>query len=619
MNAFAWTCVALAAVAGLGTAGALVAKAVDSSPAVSDPLLSGGPGGVCGPPIGGQPALLKQMVLAQAQAQSQAQSAAPAPKAETAPFSAATAKASGSPTAAAAPVPLYKDLGAASFKAGTQNTKAQAYFDQGLRMAANFNHAEAVRAFQAAQKLDPDCALCFGAEAWALGPNINVPMPPEANAPALAALQQAQALAPKAPARDRDLVEAIARRYSADPKAERAVLDAAFADAMKALATKYPRDDQILAMYAEAAMDTQPWDYWEAAGAKPKGRAQEILSALETVLARNPRHAHAIHLYIHAVEASTQPERALPHARRLAALMPGAGHIVHMPAHIYYRIGLYKESLEANRRALKVDERYFNGSPSDPIYRYAYYPHNIHFILVSAQMGGDAKTTLEAAAKLDASLPVDVVKSFAILEPVKGSPYYAHAQFSDPDTILKLPAPPKELALVAAMHHYARAGAFAARRDLAAARSEVAAIEKLERDTDFKPYGDWGIPAKEVMQTARWVALGRIADAAGDLDAAAKAFEEAIFIEDALAYTEPPYWYYPVRQSLAAVRLRQGRLDEATQAFRDSLGRVRNNGWALAGLAETYRKAGKASDEKSVRAALGRTWFGKQPPDLTRL
>ena len=214
---------------------------------------------------------------------------------------------------------------------------------------------------------------------------------------------------------------------------------------------------------------------------------------------------------------------------------------------------------------------------------------------------------------------LEVVKSFAILEPVKSSPYCAHAQFSDPDTILKLAAPPKELALVAAMHHYARAGAFAAKRDLAAARSEVAAIEKLEQGTDFKPYGAWGIPAKEVMQTARWVALGRIADAAGDLDAAAQAFEEAIFIEDALAYTEPPYWYYPVRQSLAAVRLRQGRLDEATQAFRDSLGRVRNNGWALAGLAETYRQAGKASDEKAARAALGRTWFGKQAPDLARL
>ena len=613
MHRLTWTYGLLGAVATLGTTGAIVTGAADPPAATFDPLLSAAPGGICGPAVGGQPQLLRQMVLAQAQ------NAPVALKAETAPFSAATAKASGSPPAATAKVAIYKDLGTASFKVGTRNAKAQVYFDQGLRMTANFNHAEAIRAFHVAQRLDPDCALCFAAEAWALGPNINVPMAPEANAPALAALQKAQALAGTAPARDRDLIAAIARRYSADPKAERATLDAAFADAMKELAAKYPRDDQIVTMYAESVMDTQPWDYWEAAGAKPKGRAQEIVSSLETVLARSPRHAHAIHLYIHAVEASTQPERALPHARRLAALMPGAGHIVHMPAHIYYRVGLYKESLQANRRALRVDERYFEGSPSDPIYRYAYYPHNIHFVLVSAQMGGDAKTTLEAAAKLDAALPVDVVKSFAILEPVKGSPYYAHAQFSDPDTVLNLAEPPKELALVSALYHYARAGAFAARRDLTAARSEVAAIEHLEKNTDFKPYGDWGIPAKEVMQTARWVAQGRVADAAGDLDAAAKAYEEAIFIEDALAYTEPPYWYYPVRQSLAAVRLRQGRLDEAERGFRDSLARVRNNGWALAGLAETYRKAGKAIDEKAARAALARTWFGARSPDLARL
>jgi tetratricopeptide (TPR) repeat protein len=613
MNKLAWTSVLLGIVAGIGTTGTVVTGATEAPRAAFDPLLSGTPGGVCGPVVGGQPRMLRQMVLAQAQAP------AAAPKGETAPFSATTAKASASAPSATADVPLYRDLGAASFRVGTRHARAQAYVDQGMRMAANFNHAEAIRAFQAAQKLDPHCAWCFGAEAWALGPNINVPMAPEANAPALAALQKAQALVGKAPARDRDLVNALGRRYSADPQAERATLDAAFADAMKALAAKYPNDDHILALYAEAAMDTQPWDYWEAAGAKPKGRAQEFVTALETVLARNPRHAHAIHLYIHAVEASTRPERALPHARRLAALMPGAGHIVHMPAHIYYRVGLYKDSLQANRRALRVDERYFEGSPSDPIYRYAYYPHNIHFVLVSAQMGGDAATTLEAAAKLDAALPVDVVKSFKILEPVKGAPFYAHAQFSDPDTILKLAAPPQELPLVSAMYHYARAGAFAARRDLGAARSEVAAIEQLERNTDFKPFGDWGIPAREVMQTARWVALGRVADAAGDLDAAAKAYEEAIFIEDALAYTEPPYWYYPVRQSLAAVRLRQGRLDDATQAFVESLRRVRNNGWALAGLAETYRQAGKSSDEKTARAALARTWFGGRAPDLARL
>ncbi len=575
-----------------------------------DPLFAA-PGSVCGPVASGQPRLLKQLLLAQAQAQP--------PKSETAPFTATTAKASGTPPAVIARVPLYRDLGALTFKVGTRHPKAQAYFDQGLRLAAGFNHAEALRAFQAAQRLDPDCAMCYWGEAWVLGPNINMPMAPEANAPALAAIAKAMALAGTAPERDRALIEALARRYSPDPKADRAALDAAFADAMKALAARYPLDDEILTIYAEAAMDTQPWDYWEAAGTQPKGRAQEIVAALETVLARNPKHAGAIHLYIHAVEASTRPERALPHAQRLGALMPGAGHIVHMPAHIYYRVGQYRDSLQANRRALLVDERYFKSSASDPVYRFAYYPHNIHFVLVSAMMGGDAKTALHAAARLDSALPADTVKNFAVLEPLKGAPYFAHTQFSDADTLLALPAPARELTLVTAMYHYARAVGFAAKRDLTSARLEVLALERIEKEADFKPFSDSGVPAREVVQTARWVATGRIADAADDLDAAAKAYAEAIFIEDSLAYTEPPYWYYPVRQSLAAVRLRQGKLDEAETVFRDSLARVRQNGWALVGLAETYRRAGKTNDEKAARAALARTWFGGRAPDLARL
>ncbi len=595
------------AACGVITAATLVAGRVDAEsrtpPYVYDPILAE-PGVACGPPAAGQPALLKQLILA---------------KTETAPFSSASARASGGADAAAAEVPLYRDLGALTFATGTRNAKAQAYFDQGLRLAVGFNHAEAQRSFRAAQKLDPACALCYWGEAWVLGPNINAPMPPEAIAPALAALGQAAALAKSASPRDRALIEALARRYSDDPKAERAALDTAFADAMKAVAARFPSDDTVQVIYAEAVMDTQAWDDWEAAGAKPKGRAAEILAALETVLKRNPSHPGAIHLYIHAVEASSAPERALPHARRLAALMPGAGHIVHMPAHIYYRLGLYRESLEANKRAMRVDERYFAASQSDPMYKFAYYPHNIHFALVSAQMGGDAKTAIDAATRLDASIPADVVKAFAVLEPVKGAPYYAHAQLSDAGTILALPAPASEFALVKSMYHYARAVAFAREKDLVAARREASEREKIEKEANFKPYTDWGVPGKEIVQTARLVALGRIADAAGNHEAAPKAYEDATFIEDSLAYMEPPYWYYPIRQSLGAVRLRQGRLDEAEKAFRDSLGRVRNNGWALAGLAEVYRKKGDAKSEKAARWAYGRTWFGGAAPDLARL
>ncbi|WP_457322934.1 hypothetical protein [Roseateles sp. P5_E11] len=590
----------LQALAALG----LVALAGSADTAAAfDPLLSS-PGGVCAPSVAGRPVLLQALLA----------SAASAPRTETAPFQPAPMK------AAPGDVPLYKDLGRMSFKLEHASPKVQAYFDQGLRLSFAFNHAEAQRAFQAAQKLDPGCALCFWGEALVLGPNINVPMQAEANAPAWTALARAVALKDKLPPRERVLIEALQQRYAAEPPADRSALDAAYADAMKRVAAQFPGEDLMQVLYAEAAMDTQPWDYWEAAGAKPKGRTADIVAALETVLKRRPNHAAAIHLYIHAVEASTRPERALEPARRLAAQMPGAGHIVHMPAHIYYRVGLYRESLDANRQAIAVDEAYFKSSPSDPLYRSAYYPHNIHFLMVSAQMGGAAKTAIDAAAKLDASMPVDVVKAFPIMQPVKAAPYTTHAQFSPPDVILKLAAPPDDLVLVRVMYHYARALAQAARHDAAAARLEIEAITALEKGADFKPFDAWGIPAQAIAQTARLVATARLADAQGDLAGAAAALEQAVAIEEGLAYTEPAYWYYPVRQSLGAVRLRQGRLDEAEKALRESLARVRNNGWALAALAEVYRKRGDTAAENSARQALSKAWFGAEGgPDLTKL
>ncbi len=399
------------ALAAAATAGLFLAPAAGGGSAEFDPLLDGAP--LCAAPAGGPPALLRHLVLAAA---------------ETAPFQPAPPR----PALGEAPV-LYANLGTLSFKAGTRNARAQAWFDQGIRLAFAFNHAEAQRAFREAQKEDPRCALCFWGEALVLGPNINVPMMPEASGPALAALAKAVELEASAPARDRFLIEALAKRYSADPKAERAALDAAYADAMAAVAQRYPGDDTILTLYAEAMMDTQPWDYWEAGGAKPKGRGAAIVATLEQVLERNPRHPGAIHLYIHAVEASTQPGKALPYANRLPALMPGAGHLVHMPAHIYYRVGMYRESLAINKRAMAADEAYFRTSPSDPLYKAAYYPHNIHFLMVSAQMGGDGTAAIAAAAKLDAAMPAEVVAQFAIMQPVKAAPYTTHAQFAAPD------------------------------------------------------------------------------------------------------------------------------------------------------------------------------------------
>jgi tetratricopeptide (TPR) repeat protein len=584
------------AASGLAFATGFTGSPQPSPGAYYDPLLE--PAGLCAPPV--DRALARKLVLA---------------KTETAPFQPVPSK----PALDMAPK-LYGNLGRLHFPIATAAPRAQHWFDQGLKLSFGFNHAEAIRAFREAQKLDPRCAMCFWGEALALGPNINVPMMPEAVAPAWAALARAQELAAGASPKERALIAALATRYVENAPADRAPLDRAYADAMGEVSRAYPRDNLVKVLWAEAMMDTQPWDYWEAAGARPKGNGARIVAALEEVLRRDPSHMGAAHLYIHAVEASTKPERALAAARRLEKLSPGSGHLVHMPAHIYYRLGMYRESLALNKRAIAADERYFETSPSDPLYRSAYYPHNIHFVLVSAQMGGDGPTALAAAQKLDAAIPAEVAKMFSMMQPVKGALYSAHAAFSAPEATLALAAPPRELALVRAMYHYARATALARKKDFAAARGEIEAIAALEKSTDYKPFADYQVPAKEVLQTARLVAEGRLADAQGDLDRAARAYEEAIAIEDTLAYMEPPYWYYPVRQSLGSVRLRQGRHADAERAFRDALARVRNSGWALAGLAETYRATGNAKAERATRAALARAWLGTgRGPDVSSL
>ncbi|HEU4852030.1 MAG TPA: hypothetical protein VFT37_07730, partial [Telluria sp.] len=557
-----------------------------------DPLFAGG--ALCGAAPAGRPPLLGTLLLAQA---------------ETRPFT--PGQQLGKP-APASPPPLYKDLGKLHVPITTTNPKAQAYFNQGMRLTYAFNHAEAARAFRAGQQLDPTCAMCYWGEALVLGPNINAPMFPDAVAPAAAAAARAVALAANATPYEQALIRAVARRYQAEPPSDRAPLDRAYADAMADAARAFPNNDTIQVLFAESLMDLSPWDYWEAGGARPKNRTAEMVDALERVLERNPTHPGAAHYYIHAMEASTHPEKALPPARVLAKQIPGAGHIVHMPSHIYYRIGLYKDALQSNLDAIAADEKYFRQSASDPVYKGAYYPHNIHFVMVSALMGGDGKTALEAAAKLDKSLPPELVAEFPGLQPVKAAPYFSHVQFSSPDVLVALPDPGSELVLVKAMWHYARAVGFARKGALAEARRELAALDTIERTADFKPIAAWGIPAQEIAQTARAVVRGRIADAQGDLPAAIAAYREAVTVQDALPYTEPPHWYYPVRQSLGAALLRGGQLDAAEQVFRDSLARTPSNGWALRGLIEVYRKRG---DEAALAAAQKRfdtTWLGKR-------
>ena len=505
--------------------------------------------------------------------------------------------------------PLYDDLGVLSSPITTKSPLAQRYFDQGLRLAYGFNHAEARRAFRTALNHDPDCAMCAWGEALVLGPNINAPMEPEAVAPTLAAVRKAQQNAASANTRELALIAAIAERYSADPKAERHALDVTYAEAMERVAAKFPDDDDIQVLYAEALMDLSPWDYWEANGAKPKGKTQAIVDTLEKVLARSPDHPGAIHYYIHMMEASAAPERAAPHARRLAAAMPGAGHLVHMPFHIYYRVGDYKVAVAANKAAVAIDEAYIAREKPVGIYPMAYYPHNVHSLMASAQMAGDGASAVAAAEKLARIVTADAARAIPMAQPVAVAHYFAHAQFSAPATVLALPAPGDDLPFVKAMWHYARGVAYAADKKVSAARDEAAAIARL-KTSDFSALTVALIPAPDVLDLARQVVLARIALAEDQLPAARAAFEQAVAIQDRLNYSEPPYWYYPVGQSLAAVLLRLGELNAAEDAFRASLAKAPNNGWALYGLSEVYRRMGRADAVAEVTRRLDDAWAG---------
>jgi tetratricopeptide (TPR) repeat protein len=506
--------------------------------------------------------------------------------------------------------PLWDNLGGISFPITTRVPLAQRYFDQGLRLTYGFNHAEARRAFRAARELDPSCAMCWWGEALVLGPNINAPMVPAAQEPALAALGKAGTLAAGASDREQALIGALARRYSSDPKAERAALDAAYAQRMGEVAARFPDDQDIQALYAEALMDLSPWDYWQSGGAEPQGRTAEIVDILEGLLAKNPDHPGAIHYYIHMVEASSKPERAKPYLNRLAAASPGVGHLVHMPFHIYYRVGEYKAALDANKAAVAADEAYLAQVPAQGIYPQAYYPHNVHSLMVSAQMAGDGRSALEAARKVADIVTDEAAREIPWVQPIKAAPYFAHAQFAEPAATLALPDPGDGLPYAKAMWHYARGVAHAARGNLAAAEAEGAAIERIKATADFSGLVNGGVPAPDVLELARHVVSARIAQARGNLEAARRAFETAVALEDRLYYSEPPYWYYPVRQSLGAVLVGLGRLEEAEDAFRASLARSPGNGWALYGLGQVYRKMGKGAAAAGVERLFERAWVG---------
>ena len=356
------------------------------------------------------------------------------------------ASAFAAPASEARPIPLFADLAASPFPVSTREPQARRYFSQGLLLTYGFNHAGAVRSFREAQRLDPKCAMCWWGEAVALGPNINAPMDDRDHAAALDAMDRAMALRDGASPMERALIEAVAHRYSRDPGADRAALDAAYADAMLDVARRFPGDDDVAVLAAEAAMDTSPWNYWESDKKTPVGRSGEAVRLIETVLGRNLAHVQANHLYIHLMEAS-DPQRAEAAADRLAnPRAPSAAHLVHMPGHIYQLRGRHADSIRVNVAAARADEAFIRSAGDHGLVRYGYYPHNIHFIVTSAQMAGDMPTAIREAQRLGTVLDPATSERIAWIQSIDAAPYLAMAQFAEPKAILAMAAPDARLA-----------------------------------------------------------------------------------------------------------------------------------------------------------------------------
>jgi len=505
------------------------------------------------------------------------------------------------------PPPLFDNLGTHHHGVTTRSPGAQRYFDQGLRLVWAFNHDEATRAFQQAARLDPGCAMAWWGVALAAGPNYNDPGNRERDRRAWDALQHAVKLRPTISASEVAYVDALAKRYTKEPPPDRKALDVAYADAMRDVVRRNPDDLDAATLFAESLMDLRPWDLWTADG-RPQPGTEEIVATLESVLARDPSHPGANHYYIHAVEASSAPDRGLAAAGRLATLVPGAGHLVHMPAHIYYRVGRYGDAVEANRRAVAVDRAYLADAKPTGAYPMMYYPHNLDFLWSAASMEGRSAETIAAARELGELVKPEMAREMPEAEAALVTPLLALARFGRWQEILDAPAPPDDLAFAQTVSHYARGLALTRTGRLDDADLEQTALEasaaKIPPDRMTQQVNS----LKSLADIASAVLAGERASARAHNVEAVRHLEEAVRRQDALRYMEPPPWYYPVRQSLGAALLAAGRARAAEAVYREDLRRNRDNGWSLYGLARSLRAQKKVKEAAAVEARFKRAW-----------
>ncbi len=502
--------------------------------------------------------------------------------------------------------PRLQNVGQYVFPVSTKSARAQLFVNQGINLSYAFNHAEAGRAFREAARLDPSLAMAYWGQALVLGPNINAAMEPADEAPAYAAIRKARTLAPGATPRERALINALAARYTGRPE-DRVTRDRAYSDAMRDVHRRFPNDLDAAVLYVESLMDLRPWGYWMSDGTPHEGVAEGV-ALIERVMKQKADHPGALHLYIHLMEAH-QPKKAEAAADRLLPLAPAAGHLVHMPAHIYQRVGRYADAMKSNELAISADEDYIRQCRAQGLYPLAYYPHNLHFLWFAASFDGQSKVAIDAARATASKVDADTLKAMPMLAAFKVVPYYALTRFGHWDEMLKEPAPGADNAFLFGTYHYARGLALVATGRLAEAEEALSIVRHTLTDKSldaplFSPNS--GI---SVLAIAPEMLAGEIALARRQFDAAIAHFERTVRLEDGLIYTEPSEWHYPPRQALGAALLEAGRPAEAETVYWQDLQRWPDNGWSLFGLESALRAQKKTEQADIVLARFTRAWL----------
>ncbi len=508
--------------------------------------------------------------------------------------------------------PRLSGLGDLHHPVSTSNDDAQAFFDQGLRLLYAFNHPEALRAFREAARLDPSLAMAYWGQAMALSPNLNAPMTPENGRLAYAAIEAARARAGSVTAVERGLIDALAKRFSPDGEGDAAAQARAYADAMKAVAASAPKDADVQTLLADALMNTMPWDYWQKDGS-PKPETAVVIETLETVIRENPDHPGAHHYYIHVLEASDDPDRAVASADRLGGLMPAAGHMVHMPSHIYIRVGRYADAAAANERAVEADESYLAQCQAQGLYPVSYYPHNLHFLWAAATLEGRSEVAIRAAHSVADKVPHHHAGAVSWNSDFPVTPLLAYVRFGKWRDILTEPKPPTDQPYANGIWHYARAMAYVSGRRFDRAEAELAALETtLEHEAFRTTLKDLALPTN--LQIAKHLVQAELAGRRGEYAQAVSHAEAAVALEDALPYSEPALWHHPTRQVLGALLLEAGRAEDAARVYTEDLEVFRENGWSLFGLAASLEAQGRHDEARAVRARYDKAW---QRADVT--